>query len=921
MSAISPDWWQKLSPYLDQALAMTEEDRIAWLASLRTQNPSLVAELEALLQEHRMLAEEHFLEQGPGVPPPVQPSLAGQTIGAYTLLSPIGEGGMGSVWLAERNDGRFEGRAAVKFLNIALLGRGGERFKREGTILALLAHPHIAKMLDAGVSPAAQPYLILEYVEGEEIVHYCDRRGLSVEARVRLFLDVLGAVAHAHANLVVHRDLKPSNVLVRADGQVKLLDFGIAKILEEEGQAGAVTRLTREQGSALTLEFAAPEQVNGEPVTTATDVYGLGVLLYVLLTGQHPAGPGPHSYADLVKSKIEVEPPRLSDIVTDGRAEAATALTNATNRSTTSDRLSRQLRGDLDTIVAKALKKNSGERYVSASAMADDLRRFLSHEPISARSETLAYVAAKFVRRYWIPVCAAGLIIASLSTGLYVANRERVIAEQRFGQLQQLSTKIFDLDKAIRNLPGSTEARHSLVSAAMGYLDGLAANDYGDLDLDEEIGEGYWRVARVQGVPTELNLGEPAKAEASLKNADALFDRVLASRPKNRSVLFYSANVAADRMILAQEEQRNGDALAYAHKSAERLDAFFRLGGVQDSERIAAAGMYGNIALARLNMHLYAEAVPYAQRAVELMRSIPSGRFRIAQGLSLLANAERYQGNLDAALQDIQEARKIADEAVYPNEISHMLDEYGILLREGLILGEDGGINLARPEDAIEPLQKAFDMTDEIARKDSRDAVSRTRMANSGIALGNILRQGDPRRALSVYDLALNRIVEIRNSLPAKRAQALLLVNSSYPLRALHKAAEAKIRIDAALAVLKQTKDYPAERIKFDSDAFVVSCALADYEAEEGDLHHATELYEQLLKQVTSTDSAPLSDLRNAPRLSRLYQALASLYQRTGDSAKADEIEGRRTELWREWDRKLPNNQFILRQLAASASK
>ena len=236
MSALSPDQWQALSPYLDEALTMADEDLSAWLSSLRTQNPELAAQLETLLLEHRALSEEGFLEKrSVGLPDGL--GLAGQEVGVYTLISQIGQGGMGSVWLAERNDGRFERRVAVKFLNIALIGKDGEeRFKREGRILALLVHPHIAELIDAGVSHAGQPYLVLEHIEGDHIDRYCDKHRLSVEARIRLVLDVLRAVAQAHANLIVHRDLKPSNVLVRNDGQAKLLDFGIAKLLEGEEQ-------------------------------------------------------------------------------------------------------------------------------------------------------------------------------------------------------------------------------------------------------------------------------------------------------------------------------------------------------------------------------------------------------------------------------------------------------------------------------------------------------------------------------------------------------------------------------------------------------------------------------------------------------------------------------------------------------------
>jgi eukaryotic-like serine/threonine-protein kinase len=430
MPTLSPEQWQALIPHLDEALGMTDAERSIWLSSLRTQDPTLADQLEMLLGEHRALAEKGFLEKysvrfkAPG--------LAGQTVGVYTLVSQIGQGGMGSVWLGERNDGRFEREVAVKFLNIALLGQGGEeRFKREGIILGRLAHSHIAELLDAGVSQAGQPYLVLEYVEGDHIDRHCDQHRLNVEARIRLFLDVLRAVAQAHANLIVHRDLKPSNVLVRNDGQVKLLDFGIAKLLESEGQAGDPTRLTVEGVRAMTPDYAAPEQLKGEAVTTATDVYALGVLLYVLLTGQHPVGSGRHTPAELVRAIVDTDPARPSDSVIPPRTNAGISTTNAANRATTPDKLSRLLRGDLDTIVAKALKKEPPERYASVTALADDLRRYLKNQPISARPDTLAYRAAKFVGRNRTAVVLATLAIVATVAGFFTA-----IAEYRNGHWQ-----------------------------------------------------------------------------------------------------------------------------------------------------------------------------------------------------------------------------------------------------------------------------------------------------------------------------------------------------------------------------------------------------------------------------------------------------------------------------------------------------
>jgi serine/threonine protein kinase len=479
MSTLSPDRWREIGSHLDRALSLTGEQRAAWLERLRASDAELGTLLEKLLVEHSALGRERFLEDTPPHPPG-DPLSQGEKIGSYALIAPIGQGGMSSVWLAERSDGRFERRVAVKFLHFAVAAGGGiERFKREGSILGRLAHPHIAELIDAGLTPGGQPYLVLEHVEGAPIDQYCDGSALNIEARINLLLDVLGAVAQAHANLIVHRDIKPSNVLVRNDGQVKLLDFGIAKLLEED--AAGMAHLTREGGGPMTPRFAAPEQLTGGAITTATDVYALGVLLYELLTGQHPAGPDPLPAANLLKSIVDHEPPRASDAAR--TADAATAE----RRGATAEKLRRQLRGDLDTILAKALKKNPAERYGSVTALADDLRRYLRHEPIGARPETFAYRTAKFIRRnratVTLSTTALILAIASLSAGLYAANRQRKIAEGRFLQVRQLANKFIALDESIRGLPGSTNVRKQMVSDSLQYLTSLGNEVHGDKDL------------------------------------------------------------------------------------------------------------------------------------------------------------------------------------------------------------------------------------------------------------------------------------------------------------------------------------------------------------------------------------------------------------------------------------------------------
>jgi len=421
MSTFNPEKWHIVSPYLDKALTLTESDRAAWLDSLRTENADLARDVQELLNEHQSAQQDGFLENSP-LTPHARPGLAGQVVGAYRLISPIGYGGMGTVWLAERNDGRFERKAAVKFLRAALVNReGGERFKREGSILGRLSHPNIAELLDAGVADAGQPYLVLEYVEGQPIDLYCDERKLDVRARVQLFLDVLGALAHAHSHLIVHRDIKPSNVLVNHEGQVKLLDFGIAKLLDDGANRAAETQLTQQAGGALTPAFAAPEQVSGGAVTVATDVYASGILLYLLLTGKHPAGSSTNSPAELVKAIVEKEPLRPSLAVDSAGTE---------KRSASEERLRRQLRGDLDVIVLKTLSKEPRHRYATANAFAEDLQRYLDGEAVLAQPESSWYRTRKFLSRYRWAVASASAVVLALAVGLGVALWQAHIARR-----------------------------------------------------------------------------------------------------------------------------------------------------------------------------------------------------------------------------------------------------------------------------------------------------------------------------------------------------------------------------------------------------------------------------------------------------------------------------------------------------------
>lgn len=418
MTARGRDLLSALNPLLEQALDLPPGERVVWLESLRAERPGIVAELEALLALEDELDASGFLT--PGAPDgealPLSP-LTGLRVGAYTLERPLGRGGMGSVWLAHRSDGRYEGQVAVKLLNLALLDPvGSARFRREGSTLARLTHPNIARLTDAGITESGQPYLVLEHVEGRRMDRYCDDESLGPAQRIGLFLQVLAAVGHAHANLIVHRDIKPSNILVTNDGTVKLLDFGIAKLLETDPATAEQSQLTDLGGLTFTPEYAAPEQAVGGLVTTATDVYSLGVLIYVLLAGRHPTGEGCRTAAEHLRGVLDTEPLHLSTAVAAGGDHR---------------RSGRDYRGDLDNIVAKALRKDPAHRYPTVAALADDLRRHLAHEPVLARPDTWGYRARKFARRNRAAVVAGGVTVAALLAATIITAGQVVEARRQ----------------------------------------------------------------------------------------------------------------------------------------------------------------------------------------------------------------------------------------------------------------------------------------------------------------------------------------------------------------------------------------------------------------------------------------------------------------------------------------------------------
>jgi len=455
--------------------------------------------------------------------------LIGSRIANYQVVARLGSGGMGDVYLAVRADDSYRKQVALKLVRQGLdTDSVYRRFHNERQILAGLEHENIARLLDGGATEEGVPYFVMELVEGQPIDVYCDERRLSLRARIQLFQTICAAVQYAHQRLVVHRDIKPRNVLVTADGVPKLLDFGIATILNPDAGAADPTVTAARM---LTPAFASPEQLRGERITTATDIYSLGVLLYKLLTGRMPYGDD--SAYDLVHAICHQEPTRPSATMrADGAASRLEEISRS--RSTTPDKLKRTLSGDLDQILLKALRKEPGQRYRSVESFSDDLRLYSAGMPVSARRGTLTYRANKFIRRNRLSLAAASAValmtiagVAAIVREARIARAESARAERQFDSLRKLTNSmLFEFHDSIENLPGSTSARQMVVRRALEYLNEMDRDAHGNPAVQRDLAAAYERIARIQGEQYRAHLGGAGAAEQSRQ----LLERALAIR-------------------------------------------------------------------------------------------------------------------------------------------------------------------------------------------------------------------------------------------------------------------------------------------------------------------------------------------------------------------------------------------------------
>ncbi|HLK18536.1 MAG TPA: protein kinase, partial [Bryobacteraceae bacterium] len=738
---MTPEEWSKVRGILERALEIEPAGRAAFLDLACSGDDAVRREVDSLIQSDEA-ASTDFLEFGASASfDAVTGSLAGKRIGAYEIVEETGHGGMGSVYRAVRADDQYRKQVAIKLV------RGGlgdafrrHRFRAERQILADLDHPNIARLLDGGTLEDGQPYVVMEFIQGQPIDKFCDSRKLSVSERLHLFRTVCSAVAYAHQRLVIHRDIKPANILVTESGDPKLLDFGIAKIVDSsdlgDSRDAIVTALR-----PMTPEYASPEQVRGEPMTTSSDVYSLGVVLYGLLTGHSPYPAVSRLPHEIAQAVCDTQPEKPSSAVQE-------------------EKLRRRLQGDLDNIVLKALRKEPERRYASVEQFSEDIRRHLSRLPVIARPDTFWYRAEKFVVRNRVAVLGFGLAVLALMAGLgialratYVARRERARAEQRFQDVRELANSLlFEVHDAIQNLPGSTAARKLIVDRALRYLDALAKEARGNLELQRELAAAYQKVGDVQGGFREANLGDGAGALASYRKSLAILQAATAADP---------SNIDAQRELI-RAHGKLGDLLGLSGDRAGSIEQSKQL--VAIAENLSAADPTNveerrNLALAyldygskRADKDHWPGALADCKKAVSLLESVVASGDKKSRRVLALAYSRTGEMLADFGHQP---AESLATHEKAIALLGSMLaeDPRNVDLRrieawEVLLTGDETAA-LQKPADALEKYHAALQQMEVLSADDVNDVQVRILEVMARQRLGNaLLHQSKPKEAL-----------------------------------------------------------------------------------------------------------------------------------------------------------------------------
>lgn len=759
--------WARVEELFHQAADLSPAQRAEFLERACAGDSDLRREVEGLLAAddpedailHGAVAEA--IDQLPDAEE--NSEIVGSRFGSYLITGLIGKGGMGAVYRAERDDDiRME--VAIKLLKRGTDTEAAlERFRFERRILARLQHPNVARLLDAGASPDGRPYFVMEYVQGLAVTEYCETQRLSIRKRLELFRTICGAVQHAHSNLVVHRDLKPGNILVTSDGVPKLLDFGIAKLLNAEPGAVAATTLAMR---AMTPEYASPEQVRGEPITTASDVYSLGVLLYELLTGRQPYTFETRTPREITSVICEQEPERPS----------------AVRRGEGGERAGRQLEGDLDNIVLMAMHKEPQRRYASVQQLSEDIGRHLDGMPVIARTDTTLYRVGKFVRRHKKGVVAASVVGLSLVFGIVAASWqariaaiERRKAEKRFDDVRKLANSmLYELHDGIQTLPGSTQVRELLLKRALEYLDSLAREAEGNAALQRELADAYERVGKLQGWASEPNIGQTMAARKSFEKAVAIREQIVGAEPTSRQARgeLARAYTALGSTLDAAGEPKRGT--GFLRRSVEIREALSRedpadlrarlqvaIGLHSLASSLAASGdLDGTMQARQQALAIYKQLAEADSKSKVYQRNL-------ALGYKALGAIQAKLNQFEAGLASYQAALRI-DEALLranPSSTEARMDLSFDLGDIGFVLWHTG--NLAG---AAASYRKALAIREALAATDPKDVRVRHSIADTLERLGMILlASGNPAGALKEF----SRCVAMRETLARQDAENL----------------------------------------------------------------------------------------------------------------------------------------------------
>jgi non-specific serine/threonine protein kinase/serine/threonine-protein kinase len=795
-----------------------------------------------------------------------------ERIGPYRILRPIGSGGMGSVFLAVRDDD-YKKQVALKVIK---LGRDTDeivrRFRNERQILATLDHPHIARLLDGGTTEQGLPYFVMDYVEGTPIDDFCTERDLPVSERLALFRQVCGAVHYAHQNLVIHRDIKPGNILVTKEGAVRLLDFGIAKLTSPELSGVSIDAGATAAGF-MTPQYASPEQVRGVVITTATDIYSLGVVLYEMLTGTRPYRTQTAAAPELMRAICEQEPTRPSTAVARG-----TARDGGEKRKLR--RLRRTLAGELDTIVLMAIRKEAERRYATVDELSNDVQRYLDGRPVRARGDTLRYRTAKFVQRHKVAVAAAVLLAASLIGGLVTTNLQRARAERRFNDVRQLANVLmFEIHDAIATLPGATRARELVVKTSLQYLDSLSQDAGFDPSLRRELARAYQKVGDIQGYPYDANLGDSAGALASYRKALAISADLAARDP---------TDLESGRALLISEE---------------------RMGAVQ----MATGDTAGALGSHSRSLEV-AERLRRAHPSdLAVRRNVFIGELKVGEVLAVL-------GDIAGALESYQRAVDHAEHLVQaePKSAKARRDLSVAHTKVGDTLSSQGDAASARAR-----FERALAIREALLAETPTDAQARRDVSSTKDRLADVLlAQGDAPGALEYVRQALATDEDLAAVDPAnvdaRLDLGLSLTKLGYLLGITGHTEAALEGVGRALALLETL-------VAASPDNTEVRSALADARARQGDVlvaagragaaipiyQRARAAYEQL-SSADATNAEVRAELAGAwRRIGKAHKQLASTAGRAGADRDGHRTHARAAyqcafDIYRELDGKSP---------------